>query len=271
MPRVALLFLQLACCFGIIAKEIPFRLQDDLIWIEVSADGANEKLRFLLDTGASVSVLNAETCRKLKLRRGPKVNVAGVSSEVTGFYPSHLRARAGEVKLPSKFLVLDLSELSRSFGGRVDGLIGLDFFRNQIVQIDYQARSVRILKRLDTVSCESVPLQVRQCGMRVPVSVSGNDAQWMRVDTGCASPLQWVTTKIPESSGRKMAVGLAEVSIPQSEITVRVGTVQFEEVPTGLHRAPLFPGEAGLLGNGLLSRFTRVTIDCRAGRLILEQ
>src|SRR5215510_1159744 len=115
MPRVALLFLQLACCFGVIANEIPFRLQEDLMWIEVSADGASEKLRFLLDTGASVSVLNSDTCKKLKLRRGPKVNVAGVHSEVTGFYPSHLRARAGDVRLPSKFLVLDLSELSKSF------------------------------------------------------------------------------------------------------------------------------------------------------------
>jgi hypothetical protein len=33
----------------------------------------------------------------------------------------------------------------------------------------------------------------------------------------------------------------------------------------------VFAGEAGLLGNGLLSRFGSVTVDAKAGRLILER
>ena len=66
-----------------------------------------------------------------------------------------------------------------------------------------------------------------------------------------------------------MAIGLAEISIPQTETTVRLGQHEFEKVPTGLHEEAIFPGEAGLLGNGLLSRFSTVTIDAKAGRLRL--
>ena len=51
--------------------------------------------------------------------------------------------------------------------------------------------------------------------------------------------------------------------------TVVLGELEFEKVPTGLHDAAIFPGEAGLLGNGLLSRFSTVTIDAKAGRLML--
>jgi hypothetical protein len=48
-----------------------------------------------------------------------------------------------------------------------------------------------------------------------------------------------------------------------------MGSCRFEAVPTGLHDQAIFAGEAGLLGNGLLARFDSVTIDAKAGRLLL--
>jgi len=68
-----------------------------------------------------------------------------------------------------------------------------------------------------------------------------------------------------------MAIGLAEISIPQTTTTVGIGEHQFLNVPTGLHETAIFPGEAGLLGNGLISRFSTVTIDAKAGRVILKE
>ena len=55
----------------------------------------------------------------------------------------------------------------------------------------------------------------------------------------------------------------------QTETTVGIGAHAFEKVPTGLHETAIFPGEAGLLGNALLSCFSTVTIDGKAGRVIL--
>ena len=90
------------------------------------------------------------------------------------------------------------------------------------------------------------------------------------VDTGCATALHWVNRKVrAEGCATKLAVGLAELSIPQITTQVRLGEQLVEAVPTGLHRGDIFPGEAGLLGNGLLTRFGTVTLDTRAGQLLL--
>jgi hypothetical protein len=92
----------------------------------------------------------------------------------------------------------------------------------------------------------------------------------VRLDTGCATALQWDTSDVrPEQCGRKMAIGLTEISIPQTETIVGIGEHQFRNVPTGLHETAIFFGEAGLLGNGLLSCFSTVTIDAKAGRVTL--
>ncbi len=108
--------------------------------------------------------------------------------------------------------------------------------------------------------------------MRVPVEVNDHKHQWVRLDTGCATALQWVTSDVrTEQCTRQMAIGLAEISIPQTTTTVGIGEHQFLNVPTGLHETAIFPGEAGLLGNGLISRFSTVTIDAKAGRVILKE
>ena len=107
--------------------------------------------------------------------------------------------------------------------------------------------------------------------MRVPITVNGQKRQWVRLDTGCVSALQWVTSRVrSQDCNPKVAIGLAEVSIPQTETTVAIGQQKFADVPTGLHEKPIFQGEAGLLGNGLLFRFSSITIDAKSGRLILE-
>jgi len=106
--------------------------------------------------------------------------------------------------------------------------------------------------------------------MRVPITVNGRKRQWVRLDTGCATPLQWVNSTVqPEQCSKRIAIGLAEMSIRQAETMVRIGRDEFQNVPTGIHEKPIFQGEAGLLGNGLLSRFSSITIDAKSGRLLL--
>jgi hypothetical protein len=66
------------------------------------------------------------------------------------------------------------------------------------------------------------------------------------------------------------AVALSSLSIATSFTQVQLGSDTFPEVPTGLHRKEIFPGEAGLLGNGLLSRYRSVIIDWKSSRLFLK-
>jgi hypothetical protein len=155
----------------------------------------------------------------------------------------------------------------------VDGLIGADFFRRRVVQIDFDVQMVRVL-RSDNIgkSRVALPLQLRPSGMRLPITVNGRERQWVRLDTGCATPLQWVTSNVKaDSCTSQMAIGLAEISIPQTKTTVDIGKHEFADVPTGLHGTAFFQGEAGLLGNGLLSRFSSITIDAKTGRVLFKK
>ena len=140
-----------------------------------------------------------------------------------------------------------------------------------IPEIDYTAQKLRLLDAAPSCAgTDAVPLEARPCGFRVAVSVNGGKSQWVRVDTGCATAFQWVTSKErAERCTSKLAVGLAELSIPQTMTGVRLGNHYLDTVPTGLHRKTIFPGESVLLGNGLLAQFGVVTIDTKTGRLIL--
>jgi len=252
--------------------EFPFEFREGLVWIQVAVPQTNKPLNFLVDTGAGVSVINLGTAKRIGLKQGRKVMVQSVRTMLTGYRQDRMFARIGDLELPREYLAVDLEKLSSSCERRVDGLLGADFFRGRVVQIDFDAQKIRLLKPdMNRRSDEAVPLQLRPCGMRVPISVDGHKRQWVRLDTGCATALQWVTSDMrpDQCMGRRMAIGLAELSIRQVETTVGIAGHEFEKVPTGLHEAAIFPGECGLLGNGLLSRFSTVTIDAKAGRVIL--
>lgn len=253
-------------------SEFPFEYREGLLWIKVAIPQSEQPLNFLVDTGAGVSVINLNTAKRIGLKLGQQVTVRGVDTMLTGYWQQQMSAKVGDVRLPREYLAVDLERLSSSCERPVDGLVGADFFRERVVQIDFDAQKIRLLKSAKAEKTDkALPLQLRSCGMRVPIKVNGHERQWVRLDTGCATALQWVTSDVPDQCTHQMAIGLAEISIPQTKTSVGIGEHQFSDVPTGLHEKPIFPGEAGLLGNGLLSRFATVTIDAKAGRVILEK
>ncbi len=258
---------------GTVATEdLPFQFHDGLIWLQVQARESAKPLNFLLDSGAGVSVINLTTAHELGLKLGRRVTVQGVHQTTTGFWPEHLSAKANSVSLPENFLAIDLNEFSRACKCAVDGLLGADFFRDRLVQIDFAARKIRLLAT-DSLSGmnNTVPLRVKNNALLAPIRVNGGHTQWVRLDTGCAGALHWVTSKVSAGkSGSELAVALTRISIPMAQTTVSLGKARFEAVPTGLHEDRIFDGEAGLLGTGILSRFRSVTIDARSGRLVLE-
>jgi predicted aspartyl protease len=254
-------------------SEFPFQSRDGLIWLQVHARESDQPLNFLLDSGAGASVVNLPTAQKLGLKHGARVSVQGVHSRSTGYWGLPLSAAPDSVPLPKDFLAVDLGELSRACECRVDGLLGADFFSNRVVQIDFTAHKVRLLATPRS-SAGDVELALRKehNTFLVPIGVNGEDPKWVRLDTGCAAALHWVTSGARSKSfDQRMSVALTKLSVPQTQVTVQLGELRFGGVTTGLHERQIFPGEAGLLGIGLLSRFSSVTIDAVAGRVVLEK
>ena len=252
--------------------EFPFEFREGLIWVTARVPQSDQPLNFLLDSGAGASVINLRTAEKLKLALGATAFVQGVDSATAGRWTQRVSATAGGVALPKDFLAVDLGQLSDACLCRVDGLIGADFFRGRVVQIDFHARKIRLPASSRSLQAETtLPVKTRHGAWLTALSVNGGKPQWARLDTGCAAALHWTTPGSSTGEGPvRTAVALAPMQVRVAESSVKLGALDFVAVPTELHAKPIFAGEAGLLGNGLLSQFTAVTIDARAGRLLLH-
>jgi hypothetical protein len=253
--------------------QFPFEFREGLIWLKVGVQNSPKPLNMLLDSGANVSVINLEAAHRLGLKLGQAVQVDGVHASTTGYWPEHVSGGIGGVVLPRDFLAVDLAELGQASGCAVDGLLGADFLAQHVVRIDFAGRKIQLLSGTSQVAQdEDIPIRLNQGALQTKASVNGSEPKWVRLDTGCDAAMHWVgVDNRPGRTPGQMAVALTKMWIPISQAKVQIGRFTFDGVPTGLHSAEIFPGESGLLGNGLLSRFSAVTIDVQAGQLLLEK
>lgn len=252
--------------------EIRFRYQDGLIWLKAEVPGKNESLNFLLDSGAGVSVLDLGRARALGMRVGNPELVQGVNGRAVAYRVDDFQAVSGGITLPNSVLAINLQTISKRCHQHIDGILGIDFFRGRIVQIDFAARRVRLLQQhgLGLANCEILPIKMCNGAFCVPVQIAGNPAQWMRLDTGCDSALEWVVTRTEERRMSGPSIGLSAASVNYINISARLGKHSFNDIAAGIHTKQIFPGEDGLLGNGLLSKFC-LTIDEPKSRVIFER
>jgi hypothetical protein len=252
-------------------REVHSRYRDGLLWLKVDVSGKSEPLNFLLDSGAGISAIDLQTARSLGLHLGNRQTVQGVNGQCLAYRVNDFQAVSGGIVLPQSVLAIDLRALSDCCEQPVNGILGVDFFRGRIVQIDFTEGRVRILAKCDSnlANCEILPTRLCNDAFCVPVRVAGNPAQWMRLDTGCDAALEWVVSGTEKRQTGKTSIGLSGVSIRHINTSVQIGKLCFKAVTTGVHTEQIFPGEAGLIGNGLLSKF-RLTIDAPRNRVIFE-
>jgi hypothetical protein len=251
--------------------EIPFQFHDGLIWLKVGLTGKSEPLNFLLDSGAGVSAVDLQTACCLRLKLGKRQTVQGVSGQTSGYRVHDLQAVSGDIDLPTSVLAIDLRTISECCQQRVDGILGADFFRDSVVQIDFAAGSVRLLENCDVnlANCEVLPIKMCNDAVCIPVRVAGNPTQWMRLDTGCDAALEWVVNGSAKRPIEQTSIGLSRFSRKYVKTAVQIGKQHFI-IPAAIHEKPIFSGEGGLLGNSLLSKF-RLTIDEPRNRVIFEE
>src|SRR5438105_2475590 len=207
-----------------LSQEFPFRFSDGLIRVEARVSSSDEPLNFLLDSGASFSVLNMARAEKLVSQRGKESSVQGLGGIVPGFWANDLTIQSGNVALPENYLAVDLDRLSGDSHCNVDGLIGADFFRGRIVQIDFVAQKIRVLSRVTAAPSGNIfRLKIAASGaLLVPARINEGRTEWLRLDTGCAASLQWVTRRPgAQEKSQQFAVGLSTSVILQTHTTVQ--------------------------------------------------
>ncbi len=266
-------FLALLCLGGTRAFSSQngaanFEFRDGLIWIKVQVAGSDRPLNFVLDSGAGSSVIDLQGAERAGFKLGETQEVRGVHSRSVAYRVNGFDAQfAGErVKLP--VLAIDLSNVSAACHQRIDGLLGADFLRSRVVRIDFRSQQIALLDRCGECG-EALPLRRQNDTFCVAISVNGSRRQWMRLDTGCDQALEWVRSGAKADSDRSTSIGLSNKPVPYQTTEIQLGSTHLDHIKTGIHDRAIFPGESGLLGTGVLSRFA-ITIDGAHSRLVLE-
>ncbi len=128
------------------AVSVPFDFSKQAIALNVTVKGA--PLYVLLDTGADPSLIDIHRADALGLpiNRSAGGNADGEGSGNTTVFPSTIQqlAIAGHAFGDVESLAADTAALSKSYGRRVDGVLGYSFLKDKIVLIDYPASTVTI-------------------------------------------------------------------------------------------------------------------------------
>jgi hypothetical protein len=119
-------------------SKLPFRLHWGYLVIVQGSIGDLHNLNFLIDTGASPSVVDLKISRSLGLAAQPaRVTVSGASLPAQlVVLPSILLGPIRVESLP--VLTQDLSFFQKAIGSKVDAIAGLDILRKSNFTINYR-------------------------------------------------------------------------------------------------------------------------------------
>jgi hypothetical protein len=125
---------------------IPFELVTKHIVLKVSVNNSRP-LSFVLDTGDKYAVIDLDRAKELGLNLQGQVRVGGAGAETAN--GSFVREASFTIHGLDGFsqpvrLALPLGGLALRFGHDFDGIIGTDFIKEFVVEIDYQARLMRL-------------------------------------------------------------------------------------------------------------------------------
>lgn len=139
-------FSQVAPASQVADRTFPFHIYSNHIFLTVRANGS-PPLSFILDSGASVSVLHTRNASAAKIPP-PKPRArkgAGAAAESEVYEANNIPLSLDGFDVPAKeIVVLPLGRMESVFGRSIDGILGPDIFEHYVVELDYQQRTVTL-------------------------------------------------------------------------------------------------------------------------------
>jgi hypothetical protein len=148
---------------------IPFQLANRHIVLQVQVDNS-APLSFVLDTGDQFAIINLDRARELGLRMDGQIRMGGAGSGVsTGAF-----VRGSSFTIPGfagfsqpLTLALPIGKMAPRFGQDFDGILGSDFIKQFVLEIDYPARVLKVYDQ-DKFNYsgpgESIPITLNSAG-----------------------------------------------------------------------------------------------------------
>jgi hypothetical protein len=296
------------------ALNLPLRIYNNHVYLQVSVNNA-KPLWFLLDTGVGSIIINLRNARALGLKLDPAGQTTGVGEGLADvFFAENVSFTLPGVTIAhEKFAVLSLENVEEcsnkidvDLQGKItwraqaakgdeqqpiDGVLGDEFFRLFVVEIDYAAKSINLY---DPKSYhyqgkgERIPLEVTQnhIYMRAPITASGRSSinGLFMIDTGSAGALVLTSPFVeqhellpPPSQTTPFSIcGIGGDSQTQigTLTEIRLGKLKIENPMTMFSQATngvlSSPDFSGHVGNAILRRF-KVVFDYSRRVMILDQ
>ena len=131
------------------AVTIPFELVNRHIVLKVLVNNSRP-LSFVLDTGDQFAIINLDRAKEMGLKLQGEIHMGGAGAAIsTGSF-----VRDSSFTIPgfpgfSQPLnaALPIGRMAPRFGQDFDGIIGSEFIRQFVLELDYQARVIRLYDR----------------------------------------------------------------------------------------------------------------------------
>ena len=189
---------------GVDKVIIPFKIINNLIFIPIKVNGV--ELHFLLDSGVEETILfSMEDKKEVSLFNLEKITMRGLGSEtsIEGLKSTNNVLAINGLKSSNHllYIVLDQSfNLSSHVGIPVNGIIGYNFFKSNLVEVNYAKKRIVVYKNNDsnrknsTRKFQMVPITVERLkpyiqsnvvvdSVKIPVKllldIGNSDAIWL--------------------------------------------------------------------------------------------
>jgi len=266
--------------------EVPIKLHQGDLLVETRVN-ASDVLTFKLDTGFGITTISPNLADSLHLERAGGLTIDGIAGEErAGTFRGAEFSFEGMTFRPRRVAALPSERQTRQ--RTRDGILGADFFRRFVVEIDVPNRRMRLYEPSGFTysgTGEVIPLQFRRDTPIVEAVIRppGREpvAGRFEIDTGCDDCLclghDFVSAnrlldgaKTRSESARRGVGGSAPIQhgileeLRLGELVVKKPSVNFflEGSPAGI-------GQAGHIGLGALQRF-KMIFDYSRRKLILE-
>ncbi len=266
---------------------LPFNSAHTRVNVTAKVNGS-KPYTFLLDTGYGIDMVHPDLIAPLGLKRAGRLTIIGIAGEErAGMYSGAVFDLGGQTYAPHRVASLP-SEAERKWRRR-DGILGADFFRRFVVEIDSAQKKLRLYdpeKFSYAGPGEIVPLQFRADTPIIDAAVDSPKNVLVRgrfeVDTGCDDDLclghdfvesnKLASADGNESAGVKRGVGGgAEVrhgQLPQ----LQIGRLKLDQPSANFFAegSPAAEGLAGHIGMAAL-RHWKIIFDYQRQRMIFEE
>jgi len=130
--------------------KIPFELSHNLIIVDVVFNGV--KLKMIADTGASKSIVfSIPNNESMVLKEADLITIsgAGISEKVEGYLSTNNKLQIGKYSdndFEAIFVFDRDISLVNKLGIPINGILGSSFFKNYLIEIDYQRKKIILHK-----------------------------------------------------------------------------------------------------------------------------